>query len=344
MTAERSCCVCSPTAPLTARRSRDATRGARRSSSSIHAGPRAARDRDRALGDAPFVTIVHPDDHRRPHRSPMRSPTVGVRRRAASAGSARIESVSVRGAAPGHTAVLIDGVPLARIAAVTTDLGRFALDAFGEVDLYRGAVPVELGGAGVGGAVNLIDAARPRRARRARAASIGAGSFGARHLRAALRRRSRRRCYPRRRSATRARPATTRYFDDNGTPLNRDDDSFECATTTASISSTARRGGGIAIAARPAACALAWKHQGLPGTMAQPALAASLSTLDVIGDARVDAHSAGDRAPARVRARRAPAPARSARRARARRRGPHVPDAAGRRVDDVGVAARRASR
>ena len=37
---------------------------ARRSSSIDHAPDRAAaRDRDRALGDAPFVTVVHPDEH-----------------------------------------------------------------------------------------------------------------------------------------------------------------------------------------------------------------------------------------------------------------------------------------
>src|SRR5207249_11410615 len=92
-------------------------------------------------------------------------------------------SVSVRGAAPGHTQVLIDGVPLARIAAVTTDLGRFALDSFGEVDLYRGAVPIELGGAGVGGALDLITRlGRGEHGERLRA-SAGVGSFGARHLR-----------------------------------------------------------------------------------------------------------------------------------------------------------------
>ena len=57
-----------------------------------------------------------------------------------------------------------------------------------------------------------------------------------------------------------------------------------------------------------AACALAWKRQGLPGSVAQPALEARLSTLDVIGDARAGgAGRRGHRAPARLRARRAPA-------------------------------------
>ena len=143
----------------------------------------AARDRDRALGEAPFVTVVHPDEHRETASvADALGQAVGAQTRSLG-GLGSFESVSVRGAAPGHTAVLIDGVPLARIAAVTTDLGRFALDSFGEVDLYRGAVPVELGGAGVGGAVNLVTRlGRGERGERWRA-SIGAGSFGARHLR-----------------------------------------------------------------------------------------------------------------------------------------------------------------
>src|SRR3954462_1819544 len=108
----------------------------------------AAPDRERALGAAPFVTVIHPD-------APPAAASVadalatsaGAQTRSLG-GLGAYQSVSVRGAAPGHTAVLIDGVPLARLAEVTTDLGRYAMDAFGEVELYRGAVPVELGGAG----------------------------------------------------------------------------------------------------------------------------------------------------------------------------------------------------
>src|SRR6185312_17424819 len=113
--------------------------------------PAAVPDRDRALGDAPFVTVIHPDDH--PATASVADAVgeaVGAQTRSLG-GLGAYESVTVRGAPPGHTAVLIDGVPVARIAAVTTDLGRFPLDAFGQVELYRGAVPIELGGAGVGG-------------------------------------------------------------------------------------------------------------------------------------------------------------------------------------------------
>src|SRR5215468_9573865 len=143
-----------------------------------HAPGEAARDRDRALGDAPFVTVLHADAF--PAAASVAdavATAVGAHARSLG-GLGAYASVTVRGAAPGHTAVLIDGVPLARIAAVTTDLGRFSLAAFGEVDLYRGAVPVELGGAGVGGALNLVTRLGPGEHGERFAASLGAGSFG----------------------------------------------------------------------------------------------------------------------------------------------------------------------
>lgn len=249
----------------------------------------AARDRGRALGEAPFVTVVHPDEH--PETASVADAlgaAVGAQTRSLG-GLGAFESVSVRGAAPGHTAVLIDGVPLARIAAVTTDLGRFALDSFGEVDLYRGAVPVELGGAGVGGAINLVTRlGRGEHGERWRA-SIGAGSFGARHVRVH---------YGDdhgvvRSSTTIGYQAATgdyTFFSDRGTPLNPDDDRYDVRKNNgfsqvdaASRIGTDRAAGGVR---------LAWKDQGLPGTIVQPALKASLSTLDALADGH-GAHDLG---------------------------------------------------
>jgi outer membrane cobalamin receptor len=242
-----------------------------------------ARDRDRALGAAPFVTVVHPDEH---------APTATVADALASSAGAQtrslgglgaFESTSVRGAAPGHTAVLVDGVPLARIAAVTADLGRFALGAFGEVDLYRGAVPLELGGAGVGGAINLVTRlGRGDHGERV-TASAGAGSFGARHVR--LHYGDDHGGYL---SSTtvgyQGARGDYRYFSDGGTPLNPADDGAQVRANNGfdQLDAASRFGterwaaGGRAI----------WKHQGLPGNVAQPALAASLVTLDAIADAR----------------------------------------------------------
>ena len=245
----------------------------------------AARDRDRALGEAPFVTVLHPDEHGAAASvADAVATAVGAQSRSLG-GLGAFASISVRGQPSGQTEVLVDGVPLARIAAVTTDLGRFQLDAFGEVDLYRGAVPVELGGAGVGGALNLVtrlgrdnDGARLR-------ASLGMGSFGARHARLH---------YGDDHGGVRS--STTvgyvgatgdySYFDNNGTLLNAKDDAYRVRHNNGfdQLDAATRVGD----AASAGGLRLAWKHQGLPGSVAQPAMAASLATVDAIADARTD--------------------------------------------------------
>jgi len=250
------------------------------------------RDRDRALGAAPFVTIVHGDDH--PATTSVADAlgaSAGVQSRSLG-GLGAYESISVRGTAPGHTSVLVDGVPLSRLAAVTTDLGRFTLDSFGVVELYRGAVPVELGGAGVGGALNLVTRmGRGERGERIRA-SIGAGSFGARHVRAH---------YGDEHGSLlssinagyQAATGDYSFFSDNGTPLNPDDDAyvdrrnngFTQVDASARLGTTSRNAiGGVRTA---------HKKQGLPGTAQAPAFSSTLATTNVIADGRFDA-SVGD--------------------------------------------------
>jgi vitamin B12 transporter len=257
-----------------------------------HAPGEAARDRDRALGDAPFVSVLHPDDH--PAAASVAdavATAVGAHTRSLG-GLGAYASVAVRGAAPGHTAILIDGVPLARIAEVTTDLGRFSLDAFGEVDLYRGAVPVELGGAGVGGALNLVTRLGPGEHGSRLAASIGVGSFGARHARL-----HHGDTYGAVQSSTTLgyQGATGDYafFDDNGTPLNHSDDGYHVRRNNGfdAVDGATRWGtvdrkavGGVRVA---------YKRQGLPGSIANPSSAAQLATTDVIGDGAFDARIGG---------------------------------------------------
>ena len=143
-----------------------------------------ARDRGRALAAAPFVTVVHVDDHagERATAADLVGATVGAHVRSLG-GLGAFSSVSVRGEAPGQTAVFVDGVPVSRIAAVTADLGRFDADDVDRVELYRGGAPVELGGAALGGALNLVTPlGRGPHGERWRAA-IGLGSFGARSTR-----------------------------------------------------------------------------------------------------------------------------------------------------------------
>jgi outer membrane cobalamin receptor len=252
-----------------------------------------ARDRDRALGDAPFITIIHSEDH--PATASVADAvgtSVGAQSRSLG-GLGAYESISVRGATSGHTTVLVDGVPLARLAAVTTDLGRYTLDGFSQVELYRGAVPIELGGAGIGGAVNLVTRlGRGERGERVRA-TLGVGSFGARHARAS---------YGDAHADGRVLSATTlgyqaatgdySFFSDNSTTFNLNDDSYQTRRNNdfAQLDGATRWGladrsavGGVRVAA---------KRQGLPGAYTQLSLETSLATLDVIGDGHVE-HEVG---------------------------------------------------
>jgi iron complex outermembrane receptor protein len=257
-----------------------------------HAPGEAARDRDRALGDAPFVTVLHPDDH--PAAASVAdavATAVGAHTRSLG-GLGAYASVTVRGAAPSHTAILIDGVPLARIAAVTTDLGRFALDAFGEVDLYRGAVPVELGGAGVGGALNLMTRLGPGEHGERITASLGTGSFGARHARVRYGD-----AYGSVVSSTtlgyQGATGDYTYFDDNSTPLNQADDGYRVRRNNGFDAVDGATRWGTADRAVVGGARVAYKRQGLPGSTINPALGAQLTTTDAIGDAAFDAGVGG---------------------------------------------------
>ncbi|MEO8553161.1 MAG: TonB-dependent receptor, partial [Kofleriaceae bacterium] len=167
----------------------------------------------------------------------------------------------------------------------TVDLGRFAMDSFGEVELYRGAVPIELGGAGVGGAVNLVTRLGRGEHGERITASLGGGSFGARHLRIH---------YGDQHGAWQS--STTlgyqgatgdyTYWADNGTPLEPRDDGWKPRANNAfdqvDLATRAGREGGAG------GIRLAYKDQGLPGSAAQPSTEASLVTFDAIADARFE--------------------------------------------------------
>ena len=247
-----------------------------------------ARDGGRALGEAPFVTIVHSDDHEGElaTMAEVLGESVGVQTRSLG-GLGAFASISVRGASAGHTAVLVDGVPLSRIASVTADLGRFELDGFDQIELYRGAVPVRLGGAGVGGALNLVTRLGPDDQGHELAVSLGYGSFGARHFRA-------RYGGSHRHDSLRSvlsigytgATGDYSYFSNNNTTLNPNDDSYQTRTNNgfnegdlvARIGSTGDDASALGIR-------VLWKDQGLPGPSWAQAIDASLSTVSLMADA-----------------------------------------------------------
>lgn len=91
-------------------------------------------------------------------------------------GLGAFSTVSLRGAAPGQVAVMLDGEPISSAAHGTVNLSDLPIGAVERIEVYRGGAPLAFGAATPGGAVNLVSADAPD-ARRAR---VGAGSFGTR--------------------------------------------------------------------------------------------------------------------------------------------------------------------
>ncbi len=190
-------------------------------------GETTSADAERALDDPAFVTVIHVDRRRDETLSvaEVLAETVGVHVRSLG-GLGSFASISMRGASAGQTEILIDGVPLSQVAFSSIDVGSLDLGTFDQVDVYRGGVPVELGGAVLGGAVNFETAVGPRADGKQDEVTVGGGSFGARRVRVsrgdswfdgALKS-----------TLAVGYSGTTgdfSYFDDNGTPLNQTDDS-----------------------------------------------------------------------------------------------------------------------
>lgn len=138
-----------------------------------------------ALDQPAFVTVVDTRDHAGETASvaEVLADSMGASVRSVG-GLGSFAAVSVRGASSGHTTVLVDGVPVSRLGSVTVDLGRFELASFRRLELYRGGVPVDMGGAALGGALNLTSQVGPAADGVRLRVSAGAGSFATRHLRA----------------------------------------------------------------------------------------------------------------------------------------------------------------
>lgn len=96
-------------------------------------------------------------------------------------GLGQFAAISLRGSTPQQVAVFLDGVPIDASLAGLVDLGSIPLDGLSRVEVYRGHVPVEFGGAAIGGAIDLVGAPASTGAR----AHVrgGVGSFGARESR-----------------------------------------------------------------------------------------------------------------------------------------------------------------
>lgn len=242
-----------------------------------------ARDRERALREPAFVTVVHLDDRagELATSAELLAETVGVNVRSLG-GLGGFSAISVRGADPAHTAVFVDGVPLSRLTSPVIDLGVVDVSGFGAIEVYRGGVPVELGGAALGGAVRFVTEVGPGTAVSAGAGSFGSRSTGARWGDSALGGDLLWSIAAGYRGAT----GDYEYFNDNGTDLDPDDDAYVARTNNGfdQLTAAARaryRGRHLVLAGGARAL---WKSQGVPGVASVQTEAAHLGTFLQLAD------------------------------------------------------------
>lgn len=189
------------------------------------ADPRAT-DAERALYDSAFVTVVRVDERAGETTSvaEVLAETTGVNVRSMG-GLGSFTSISVRGAASGNTTIAIDGIPLSRVASASADIGRLSLDAFDQLQMYRGAVPAELGASALGGALDLGTAVGRPASGQPLTVSMGSGSFRTRHARVRwLDSSDDGRTDYHVSSGYRGTDGNFSFYDDKGTNLSPDDD------------------------------------------------------------------------------------------------------------------------
>jgi iron complex outermembrane receptor protein len=78
-----------------------------------------------------------------------------------SGGLGSYSSASIRGCTSAQSPVFLDGVPLAGPANGSVNLTDLPLESLQRIEVYRGAAPLVLGGAGLGGAIHLVSAKGP---------------------------------------------------------------------------------------------------------------------------------------------------------------------------------------
>lgn len=104
---------------------------------------------------------------------------VGVQVRQ-SGGLGSFSSISLRGSSSDQVLVFVDGILLNDASGGGVDLSTISLSDVAAIDVYRGATPLNFGGAGIGGAVN-IRTLRPQKGLTT-SVSGGYGSFNSRKV------------------------------------------------------------------------------------------------------------------------------------------------------------------
>ncbi len=196
-------------------------------------------------------------------------------------GLGQFSSVSLRGSTAAQVEIFLDGAPLSRSQAGLVDLGAMPLDTLSRVEVHRGYVPIQYGGATIGGAIDLVSRASsgPARLR----VGGGMGSFGAREARASM-------SIPLPRGLSLGVHAgyggsegTFRAFDPGSTPQLESDDRFVLRRNAGFDRGLAQvRLDGERSGTRGSIQVLGiTRHQGIPGPIAAPSRAASLQSQEL---------------------------------------------------------------
>lgn len=191
-------------------------------------------------------------------------------------GLGTFSTVSIRGSNPNQVQVYLDGVPMNRAMTGMTNLEDLPLDNIEFIEVYRGFVPADFGQAGIGGAVNLVTR---KNLEETYSASVSYGSFETYKFMGL--------------GAGPAGPVNVlgfieytqsagdySYRNDNGTPLNDDDDfndtrknnEFSSLDFTFNVSNRSRDWKLSAVGTGH------YKEQGLPGLQRSQAEETSLTT------------------------------------------------------------------
>jgi iron complex outermembrane receptor protein len=195
-------------------------------------------------------------------------------------GLGQFSAVSVRGSSAQQVGVFLDGVPLDSAMAGLVDLSDLPLDTISTVEIYRGYIPVEFGGATIGGAVNLVG--RVHRGPTTLKLDGGIGSFGGRQARlSAASRLGDKESLSGRLGYSGANGDFT-FLDDGNTPVVREDDRFAERTNNDydRLLGHLRLDGERGSWRYAAQQLVVGKEQGLPGVRRAQTSLSRLTTLD----------------------------------------------------------------
>lgn len=128
-----------------------------------------------------FATVLEPQAHPgvlHPDDLPAllsRAPGVSVR---SLGGLGQFSSLSLRGSSGPQVAVFLDGAPIDSTLGDLVSLGDLPLEALGQIEIYRGYIPVALGNRAIGGVLHLTH--RAHKGPPAAEINLGYGTFNTR--------------------------------------------------------------------------------------------------------------------------------------------------------------------